>query len=344
VIVEDRAPVADASRQVERSGGAMARTRWTPLALVLAVLPVAALTEVALMRTFYRVGIYIPKEEPFRGTYRTLTAIGSFAMNLSMVLATLALVLLAGQAWRRGLRAPAMALGAFVASSLLVRVSGVEVLGPLAWLIFVLAAVAVGWPFVRGSSLRRGTWIWHRATVGGVLASVMLSAWAAFSSGAGALVFPGAGADGAVEAQLAAEALVVATAFSAFAAWIATQGVRVRPLLVGALAALGLLVAWRANGAVTGILVLWTAGLRMYLPIPLYALALGGFTAAAAGFLPRHGWRSAGLALLLVAGMLLESTYLQGLALLALVLLTDGAAVGGLPELARAEAPGTERR
>ena len=80
---------------------------------------------------------------------------------------------------------------------------------------------------------------------------------------------------------------------------------------------------------------LWTAGLRLYLPIWLYALALWGVLAATIGWLPWHGRRSAGLVLLLVAGMLLGNTYLQALGLLALTLLSDGRALGGLPELRR---------
>ena len=39
--------------------------------------------------------------------------------------------------------------------------------------------------------------------------------------------------------------------------------------------------------------------------------------------------------LLPVAGLLLDSTYQQSLALVALLLLTDGIAVGGLPALRR---------
>jgi hypothetical protein len=316
-----------------------ARARRAPLAVVLTLLPIAGLTEVTLMRTFYRVGIYIPKDGPFLGVYRALTALGSFAMNLAMALTALALVLLAEQAWRRGLRTQAIALGAFVASSLVLRVSGAEALGPAAWLVFVLAAVAVARPF-----LRRPAPILHRLTVGGVLASVLLSAWVGFWGAAGSLAPSTAGGGGIVGAQLVAEVLVVATAILAFASCASTEGIRVRALIAGALAAALPLVAWHANGAVTGILVLWTAGLRLYLPIVVYALALGALAAAAVGWLPRHAWRSAGLALLLVAGMLLDSTYVQGLALVALVLLTDGVAVGGLPGHERDAAVPSGRR
>ena len=332
MIVEERAaecaaPGAAAESPAlleERSG------RWTPLAAVLRLLPVTALAELLLLRTFFRVGIYIPKRGPFMSVYRVLTAAGSFALNLSSVLVLLALGLLAWQAYPRGLRTAAFALGAFLVVSLALAPAGTSELGPTARLSFVLAVAAVAWPFVRGRGDR-----WQRMAVAGAAGSALLSAYAGLVGDAGRLVPSTHGPGGAVGAQLVAEALVVATAFAFFAAWVSSDGLRVRPLLVAAGPALALLVAWRANGAITGILVLWTAGLRLYLPVWLYAVALWAFSAAAIGWLPRRGWRSAGLALLLVAGMLLESTYVQALALVALLLLTDGAAVGGLPDRRR---------
>jgi len=304
-----------------------ATVAWTPLAAVLTLLPVAALAELFLVRTFYRVGIYIPKEGPFRTIYRTLTGIGSFALNLSSVLALAALAMLVGRSWARGLRAAALALGAFTAVSLLLARAGPSEFGPTARAAFSLAVVVVAWPFVRG-----GAGWWHRVAVGGVAVSALLSSYAGLVGDAGRLVPAANGPGGAVGAQLVGEALVVATAFAFCTAWASSDGLRLRPLLVGLGPALALIVAWRANGAVTGILVLWTAGLRLYLPVWAYAGALWAFSSAAIGWLPRHGWRSAGLALLLVAGMALDSTYLQALALVALVLLTDGSALGGLPE------------
>jgi len=67
----------------------------------------------------------------------------------------------------------------------------------------------------------------------------------------------------------------------------------------------------------------------------LYALALWAFGSAAIGWLRDRPWRTTGLVLLLVGGFLMESSYLQSLTLIALVLLTDGSAVGGLPDLPR---------
>jgi len=324
VIVEEH--TRDAPAVTASAEPVAARRSWSPLAAVLALLPAVALTELLLVRTFYRVGVYIPRDGPFRTVYGALTAIGSFALNLSSVLVAVALALLAARAYRRGVRTAAYALGAFLAVSLMLAVEGPSDLGPTARLAFVLAVAVVAWPFMQSEAER-----WQRLAVAGVAASALLSSYAGFVGDAGRLVPSAGGPGGAVGSQLAAEALVIATAFAFLGAWVASDRLRAGPLLLALGPAVALLVAWRANGAVTGILVLWTAGLRLYLPVWLYAVALWAFAAAAIGWLPRHGWRSAGLGLLLVAGMLLESTYVQGLALVALVLLTDGLVVGGLP-------------
>lgn len=304
------------------------RRTWTPLGAVLALLPFVALAELLLTRTFYRVGVYIPKEGPFRVVYRILTAAGSFALDLSSVLAAIALGLLALRGLRGAGRVAGAALTGFLVAWAIVRIGGIEVVGPSARLAFTLAILALAVPFVRSREQ-----LLHRATVAGVAACFLLSSYAGVAAEGQRLV--GSTLPGGVGAQLLAEVLVVVTALLSAASWAATDGVRFRPVLVAAPLAATLLALWSANGAITGILVLWTAGLRLYLPIWLYALALWGVLAATIGWLPRHGWRSAGLVLLLVAGMLLGNTYLQALGLLALTLLSDGRALGGLPELTR---------
>lgn len=298
------------------------------LAPVLLVLPLAGLAELLLVRTFYRVGIYLPKEGAFRTVYAALTSLGSFALDLSSVLAFVALGLLAARAWRSRRANAAAAIAAFLGSWALVRAAGVGSLGPVARLAFALAVVAVVVPFLRGRADPL-----HRALVGVVGVCFLLSSYSGLAA-AGAR-FTGAPGGGGVGAQLAAEWLVVVAGAVALAAWVATDRLRPGPVVMAAPLSATLLAAWWANGAVTGILVLWTVGLRLFLPIWLYAVALWAFTAAALGWRRRSPHRSAGLVLLLVAGLLLGSTYAQALGLIALALLSDGFAVGGLPSRRR---------
>lgn len=289
------------------------------LALVLTVLPAVALTELLLIRTFYRVGIFIPKEGPFALVYRVLTAVGSFALNLSSVLALVALALLAGRAWRAGRTGRAVALGAVVAVGVLAALAGVRELGPVARLAFVLAVLAVVRPALgEGDPL-------HRLAVLVVATVMLVSQTAGFAADAGFLA-PGAPRPlGPVGPQLAAEALAVLAAFLLLGSAVRSGRFGPRAALVGLAPALALLAAWRANGAITGILVIWTAGLRLYLPMWVYVLALWAFGAAAVAWHPERRSRAAGLVLLLVAGVTLGTTYQQALALVGLALLTDGA-------------------
>lgn len=323
MIVRERTAARPSPERVARPAG---RPGWTAPGAVLALLPVVALAELLLVRTFYRVGIYIPREGPFRDVYRVLTAVGSFALNLSSVLALLGLGILAAGAVRKERRGAGFAVGAFVLAAVLARLSGAQDVTPVARLLFVLAVAAVAWPFLTA----RATWP-DRLAVAGVALSILLSSFAGFAADAERIAPASESPVGPTVAQLAGEAVVLLTAFLLFAASLTRSGPRARPIVAGALPAAALVAAWRANGAITGILVLWTAGLRLYLPLWLYALALWAFSAAAVGVLRERPWRAAGLVLLLVGGFLLESTYVQALALLGLLLLTDGIAVGGLP-------------
>ncbi|HXF57426.1 MAG TPA: hypothetical protein VNO34_07635 [Actinomycetota bacterium] len=282
----------------------------------------AVLTELLLVRTFYRVGIFLPKEGAFGTVYTVLTAVGSFAFNLSSVLAVALLAWIAWRAFRVGVQRVALALGAFTVGAVAAGVSGPSRYGPLLLLLFVWAVVAVVGPF-----LRSGRLLALRLAAGSATAATLLAAyarlWDQLSPGV-----PGApDLAGQAPAQLAAEALVLVSAVLFGWCWT-REGLRAGPLAAGLVAALALTAVWRSSGATTGILVLWTAGLRLYLPAELYPLALGAVTAAAAGWRRTHPWRATGLVLLLAAGILLDTTYQLTLVVLALALLVDGE-VGG---------------
>jgi hypothetical protein len=130
----------------------------------------------------------------------------------------------------------------------------------------------------------------------------------------------------------------VISAFALLGSAVRSGRVGMRAVALGVVPAVALLGAWAANGAITGILVIWTAGLRLYLPMWLYVLALWAFGTAAAAWLPERRWRAAGAVLLLVGGVTLGTTYQQALVVVGLLLLADGAAVGGLPAGPRLQA------
>lgn len=316
-LLEERAPGIAVDPDAPPSSG----SRSDPMRTVLLTLPFVVLAELLLTRMFYRVGIFIPKDGVFRTAYAVLSDVGSFAFDLASVLSLVALGLLTLAALHRGNRPLAFVIAAFVVSILAARVVGVLAVGPVPRLAFVLALLAVAGPFLRSSAD-----LAHRLLVATVAACFVLSAYGGIAQGAGVARTPGVAGS-----QLAAEVFVVFAAAIAAAAWVRTDGFRPRPPVVAAPLAATFVAAWMANGAVTGILVLWTVGLRLYLAPWIYAIALGAFLTAALGWLRRWPWRSAGLVLLIGGGMLLGSTYQQSLGVLAMVLLTDGRAFGGLP-------------
>ncbi len=320
MIARERVRAASAPAPPSASGPT---NRSSPaLAAVLGLLPVAAVSELLLIRTFYRIGIHIPKDGPFRTVYAWLTELGSFALNLSSALVLLALALLAARAWRAERGTAAMALGAMAILSALLPLAGVRELGPMARLAFVLAVVAV----VRPALARAETL--HRIALLAAAGTAIVSSYAGFAADAALLSPEAARPAGAVAAQLAAEALAVVSAFMLLGSAWRSGRASVRAAAIGAVPALALLGAWIANVAITGILVIWTAGLRLYLPVWLYVLALWAFGTAAASWLPERRWRAAGAALLLVGGVALGTTYQQALVVVGLLLLADAVAVG----------------
>lgn len=294
-----------------------------PLAAALRALAAAALLEVALQRTFYRVGLFLPREGPFRVAYALLTGLGSFAFNLASVLAYLAAGWLAVRAVRSGRRATGAAIASFGTAALLAALGG-GTPGPALRPLFAAATIAVAWPALRpghagAGATRRALGRW---AAGAVAAAMLASTYASAGAGDG-------GTPGAVGAQLAGEALVLVAALLLAATWAAAGAPgRGAGLAVGAIAGAGFLAGWAAAPAVTGILALWTVGLRLFLPVPLYAVALAGHAAAAAGWWRAGSLRGPALCLLLAAGFLLDSTYGQLLALLGLAVVVDAAVHG----------------
>jgi hypothetical protein len=290
-----------------------------PLATAVRAIAVAALLELALQRTFYRVGLFLPREGPFRAIYAALTGLGSFAFSLASVLGYLVLGWLAAGAIRSGRRATGAVLAAFGGACFLAAFAG-GAPGAAVRPLFAAATLAVTWPSLRGVAPGPG---------GGGRA---VGRWALGAAGAAMLASAYAGAGGApggVGAQLVGEALVLAAAFLLLGAWVAGGAPgRGTGLVAGAIAGAGFLAGWTAAPAVTGILALWTVGLRLFLPVPLYAAALAGYAAAAAGWWMAGSLRGPALSLLLAAGFLLDSTYGQLLALLGMGCLARGQAAG----------------
>ena len=312
-------------RRDERSPSVNSEERWESIPRsLLWVLVASVATEVLLLRTFFRVGIFIPKQDVFRVVNDVLVMVGTFAFNLSTVLTLSSLGWLSVTALRSGRGATGLAIGSFVALSLLAAAGAAT--GPLVPPMFAAATVLVTWPNVRRSRVWGVRGLGDRGNAErlgiGLTATVfLLSAYSGVASSmrASALGSP----PGVVAAQLFGELLIVAVSIPFLVARRREGPIPTHAAILGALPALVVASVWQANGAIAGILALWATGLRLYLPVWAYVVAVW---ALATTVMARRGdgsSRAAGLVLLACAGFLLESTYSMSVALLALILLCD---------------------
>lgn len=312
------------------------------LPYALGFLTAAGVTELLLLRTLSRVAVHVPKQGLVLSLYQLLTGVGSFAFDLATVLAVVVLALalyalMRRERWQDGGHLPAMgALALLLVWSVLfplLRSAGGSVDGggpddaaKLAFgLAFSLAVVGLALPY----ALSRQATPARRIAVGLVAAAYLCGQYYTVSYAAIGLLNAGGPPALASQVLTLGEVLVVAGAVAIFAAWGAStptgsrSGVRLR-LAVPTVLSLLLLTSYLANGSTSAILSLWTEGLTLYLPFPLYLAAfwLYGWTVVAS-FQRRDGF-TAGCALLLlfVGGYVLELTYQHLLAAIALVVLT----------------------
>lgn len=305
-------------RAVEPSTGVTSAVFRDPTARgILHVLVGATIAEVLLLRVFFRVGVFIPKEGTFRNIHTVLIALGTFAFNLASVLVFLALGWFALDFIRCGRRVVGAVLALFCVGSLLTLAG--PTLGSGVRFTYVVAIVALTWPAVR----RRGRAA-ERLAIGTVAASLLLSAYSGMVADPLPPILVLGSPPGAAGLQLVGELVAVISCFAFLAARRAEGSLGVVAVILGVLPAVALLAAWKTNGAVTGILVLWTAGFRLFLPMWIYVAALWALGITVAASAGDGTGRAAGLVLLVASGFLVESTYAQALALLAIALIMAG--------------------
>ncbi|MDO8616039.1 MAG: hypothetical protein Q7T33_09950 [Dehalococcoidia bacterium] len=300
----------------------------------------AGVTELLLFRTLSRVGVHVPKHGAVLGVYDALVQVGSFAFNVSTLTAYLAAGLLAYSAYRSATgRQPLAAAGAL----LVLTLAGVSLLlsfaggGPATRFAFGSAAV-VAMLLLAGQAWR-GRSPSGEGPLRAAIVTLAVLAYAAaqyhtlanHAYGALGIVSAPPGTRTALEAG---ELLVLLNAGAVFWAWSGVRaGRRWRPgalqVIMPALLVLTFLGGYfgRQDSSTTAILSLWTLGLTLYLPLPLYTLALGLYACAWAGCLSRARRDPAtmgdviALGLLPVAGLTLDTTYQVLVALVALLLL-----------------------
>lgn len=300
----------------------------------------AGLSELILFRTLSRVGVHIPKQGAVLNVYEVLVQAGSYAFNVSSMAVVVAVAMMAygalrGEFGRRPLLAAvAPALAAFVGVSVLFAF--VEE-GPDAKLVYGLMSAVIMLALAGEAYADRRLAPLRSAVVVATVLAYLGAQYHVLAAEAYQVMGLTSSPPGTMPALEVAEALVLVNAFLIFWGW---SGMRLRsearPTLLQ-IGVAGLLVILflgsyygRSDSSTAAILSLWSLGLTLYLPVPLYALALGLYGATLAGCLvrARRGgnppYDAVALGLLPVAGLTLELTYQHLVAVLVLSLLLVG--------------------
>lgn len=294
------------------------------LGQLLPLLALAVAGEVVLFRVVSRVGVHIPKDGAVLTVYGRLTQLGSFSFNLATLLAGAAMVLAAltlfrgGRAFLRNALLPGWLLTIVGESALFAALPPSETRR----LLFGVTAAA-GLALVALAARRQREVVWIST------GAFLLAAYYTLSN-LGAVVFRAtATAPFSQDAVRLGEALVPVAALTVFVVWgppLTWRAARRHPWVYGlpSLLTLAVAAAFFGPGSTSSILSLWTTGLSLYLPLPLYILALWMYGVAFAHSVAtgRHQVAAA-LVLLFAAGLSLETTYQYLLAMLALLILGD---------------------
>ncbi len=296
-----------------------------PVDMLRGLLPLLALAvtaEVLLFRVVSRVGVHIPKDGLVLSVYSRLTQLGSYSFNLATVLAGVCAVVAAvvqmttGRSFTRHTLLPGWLLvlvaEAAVFASLPPSESGRLVFGVTAAITMALVAL----------SAER-----HREVIGVSAAAFLLAAYYTLTNLAATVFEATQAAPFSSDSVRLGEALVPVAALAVFIAWgppLKPHAIRSHPrrYLLPTLAVIGVAAAFFAPGSTSSILSLWTTGLSLYLPFPLYVLALWLYALTFAHCLATGRTQvAAALVLLFAAGLSLETTYQWLLAVLALITL-----------------------
>lgn len=259
----------------------------------------AALADWLITRTLTRLAIHMPKSPPILAAYQVLTWVGQWASTLAGLLALIVAAWLVRHHLRR---APALAL---------------VLLGVIALNLLFLVIPPSGWLAVAGHGLviiavvMMGCAAWREM---GVLKQRLAWAAPALALIAGALHQLGPALlralrqPGPPPLAIAlfnfGELLVVITPLIVWWAFVGERGETKSPGLAyvwAALPAAAFITARILDPAMTGILAIWSVGLTLYLPWPLYAVSLW-LAGASILLLWRNAPTVGGALLLLAAG------------------------------------------
>lgn len=284
---------------------------------------IAAVAELGLLRLFTRTAIHIPALEALERPYEIVSVVARYAFFASVVLLglNLAVIVLTHRPAGDDLgRVGAATAFAFLAVAAIARAELVDALVVAAAVVTLVAvAGALGTLAIRGAggvALAVYTFGFAAAALHTILQDGGRYGWRI--EGSGVLVHLG-------EAATLLAVLVAAVAWG--------RRCTRREVVVAGAAGLLVLGALVGNGSTVKILMLWNFGLPGSLPSVVYGAAAAGLTLALLGARRSGGFATlTGLALVVVGGVGLHSTYQSGLVIAGMLMLAGvvpSASVGG---------------
>jgi hypothetical protein len=253
-------------------------------------LTIAALADWLIARTMARTAIFMPKPPPVVAAYQALTVVGQVAFTLTGLLALAAVFWIAWQS-RRSIVLPLVLLSLAILSLASVFVAPGGWLAAGYQLLVIVAVVIVGGSVWRREAGLRNKIAWSVPALA-LLAGAVYQALPAIYT---AMRWPGPPPLTETLFNLG-ELFVVLTPI---VLWWAVGRAGSPSYKWAAIPALAFVAAYLLNPAMTAIIAIWSTGLTLYLPWPLYAVSLWLGSVAVIASLRRGGLT--GLALLLLA-------------------------------------------
>ncbi len=248
---------------------------WNDKEILLRWLALASLAEWFIVRTVTRAAIHLPKSPLVISLYQGATLVGQVAGIFVSLLALLFICWLAWGAWQERQLVLSFGLTGLAVFSLLFLV-----IAPPAWLALLYQLLAVififrlvyDWFFGIGSGNRRANRLWQGAVLLfpalALLAGLFYQLLPTFYT---AVSWPGPAPFTGLLFNLGELLVVVAVII-----WWGVFGRQTsfRYWLIAAVPALMFIMLFQRDPATTGILAIWSSGLTLFLPWPLYAVAL----------------------------------------------------------------------
>lgn len=255
----------------------------------------AGLVDWLITRTLTRAAIFMPKSPVLIGVYQTVSVLGIVAGIFASLLASGMLVWLAWRAWKHAFSGTALLTFSLLVLSLVSLFTAAGGWGRVAFQVLYLTLLVAlcwhSWRRRRSAAHLLAGWLPGLVLMAGGVSHLLPALYEAAG-------WPGPAPEGRQvfnlgELLLAVTPMMLWWAYGRTAAW--------RDWLLAGTPALAFAAFHLANPAMAGILAIWSTGLTLYLPWPVYALSLwlAGVTAITAS---RWGGPVCPAILLLAAG------------------------------------------